>query len=314
MRLSDVTARECEQLLEIRPMVTPNAFEQNYVPKGAKYTATRNASRKRLLEVASALTGEHFTNDTMLIATSGRCEMRNKGIDLYLDAMNVLRHMPENTINRKVVAFILVPGWVNEARHDLKDAVNKGLAVGLFNPIITHTINNEDSDAIYGKMNYLGFRNQAGDDVTVIYVPSYLNGNDGIFNMTYYDLLTGFDLSVFPSYYEPWGYTPLESVAMGVPTITTNLAGFGQWVEKNLGNNELKTGVKVIHRSDSNYDEALKQIVDAIIAIDAMSDRDHQKLRRAAKNTSKLATWEHFIPHYFHAYEIALEKSLTRTK
>lgn len=312
--VSDVTARECEQLLEIRPMVTPNAFEQNYVPKGAKYTATRNASRKRLLEVASALTGEHFTNDAMLIATSGRCEMRNKGIDLYLDAMNVLRHMPENTLNRKVVAFILVPGWVNEARHDLKDAVNKGLAVGLFNPIITHTIHNEDSDAIYGKMNYLGFRNQAGEEVTVIYVPSYLNGDDGIFNMTYYDLLTGFDLSVFPSYYEPWGYTPLESVAMGVPTITTNLAGFGQWVEKNLGNNELKTGVKVIHRNDSNYDEALKQIVDTIIAIDAMSDRNHQKLRRAAKSTSKLATWEHFMPHYLHAYEIALEKALSRIK
>ena len=85
-------------------------------------------------------------------------------------------------------------------------------------------------------------------------------------------------------------------------------------VEKNLGNNELKTGVKVIHRNDSNYDEALKQIVDTIIAIDAMSDRDHQKLRRAAKSTSKLATWEHFMPHYLHAYEIALEKALSRIK
>ena len=311
--VSDVTARECEQLLERRPVVTPNAFEQNYVPKGAKYTSARRAARKRLLDVASALTGEKLATDTMLVVTSGRCEMRNKGIDLYLDTMNVLRHMPEHTLGRKVVAYVLVPGWTQDARHDLKDALNRELAVGLFNPIITHTVHNEDSDAIYGKMNYLGFRNQVEDEVMVIYVPSYLNGDDGIFDMTYYDLLTGFDLSIFPSYYEPWGYTPLESVAMGVPTITTNLAGFGQWVEKELGNNELKTGVKVIHRSDSNYDEALAQIVESVLKANAMTPRDHDKLRRAAKLTSKQATWENFMTHYTAAYKTALAKAEERT-
>ena len=311
--VSDVTARECEQLLERRPVVTPNAFEQNYVPKGAKYTSARRAARKRLLDVASALTGEKLATDTMLVVTSGRCEMRNKGIDLYLDTMNVLRHMPEHTLGRKIVAYVLVPGWTQDARHDLKDALNRELAVGLFNPIITHTVHNEDSDAIYGKMNYLGFRNQVEDEVIVIYVPSYLNGDDGIFDMTYYDLLTGFDLSIFPSYYEPWGYTPLESVAMGVPTITTNLAGFGQWVEKELGNNELKTGVKVIHRTDSNYDEALAQIVESVIKANAMTPRDHDKLRRAAKLTSKQATWENFMTHYTAAYKTALAKAEERT-
>lgn len=311
--VSDVTARECEQLLERRPMVTPNAFEQNFVPKGAKYTAARRVARKRLLDVASALTGETLPADTMLVATSGRCEMRNKGIDMYLDTMNVLRHLPEHTLSRKIVAFVLVPGWTQEARHDLKDALNRGLAVGLFNPVITHTVHNEDSDAIYGKMNYLGFRNQEGEDVNVIYVPSYLNGDDGIFNMTYYDLLTGFDLSIFPSYYEPWGYTPLESIAMGVPTITTNLAGFGQWVEKEQGSNEFKTGVKVIHRTDSNYDEALAQIVESVLKVNVMNTREHDKLRRAAKQTSKQATWENFMTHYLTAYKTALAKVDERT-
>ena len=310
--VSNVTARECEQLLERRPFVTPNAFEQNYVPKGVKYTAARGAARKRLLAVASALIGEELGDETMLVVNSGRCEMRNKGIDLYLDTMNVLRHMPEATLSRKIVAFVLVPGWTQEARHDLKDALARQKAVGLFNPIITHSIYNEDSDAIYGKMNYLGFRNQAGEDVFVIYAPSYLNGDDGIFDMCYYDLLTGFDLSIFPSYYEPWGYTPLESVAMGVPTITTNLAGFGQWVEKELGNNEKKTGVKVIHRNDSNYDEALEQIVDATVAINNMTNREHDSLRRAAKATSKQATWDHFMEYYTKAYATALAKAEER--
>lgn len=311
--VSDVTARECEQLLERRPVVTPNAFEQNYVPKGAKYTATRKAARQRLLDVARALSGDELDDKTLLIATSGRCEMRNKGLDLYLDTMNVLRHSEEGTLGRKIVAFVLVPGWTDEARHDLKDAVKRQKAVGLFNPIITHTIHNEDGDAIYGKMNYLGFRNQASDEVKVIYVPSYLNGDDGIFDMSYYDLLTGFDLSIFPSYYEPWGYTPLESVAMGVPAITTNLAGFGQWVEKECGNNELKTGVKVIHRTDSNYDEALAEIVKSVTEMSKMTVKQRDKLRSAARATSKQAIWEHFMKYYTAAYDSALKNVKDRT-
>ena len=310
--VSDVTARECEQLLERRPVVTPNAFEQNYVPKGAKYTAIRKAARQRLLDVASALSGEELGNDCLLVATSGRCEMRNKGIDLFLDTMNVLRHREDGVLGRKVIAFVLVPGWTDEARHDLKDALNRKKAVGLFNPIITHTIHNEVGDAIYGKMNYLGFRNQPDDDVMVFYVPSYLNGDDGIFNMPYYDLLTGFDLSIFPSYYEPWGYTPLESVAMGVPTITTNLAGFGQWVEKECGNNPAKTGVKVIHRTDSNYDEALAEIVENVVEMSNMTVKQRDKLRSAARATSKQATWEHFMKHYKTAYTTALAQSQER--
>ena len=310
--VSDVTARECEQLLERRPCVTPNAFEQRYVPKGAKLTESRSMARKKLLAVAGALCGEEFPSDTMLVATSGRCEMRNKGIDLYLDTMNVLRGISDIKLARKIVACVLVPGWTQEARHDLQDALDSGKATGLFNPIITHSIYNEDSDAIYGKMNYLGFRNEPTCDVKVIYVPCYLNGDDGIFNMPYYELLTGFDLTIFPSYYEPWGYTPLESVAMGVPTITTNLAGFGQWVESELGCDERKTGVKVIHRTDSNYDEALAQIVDSVIKVNLMPQRDHDKLRRMARATSKCATWQHFMVHYDKAYETALAKAHER--
>lgn len=310
--VSDVTARECEQLLERRPLVTPNAFEQNYVPKGAKYLATRETARKRLLAVASALSGDNLGDNTLLVATSGRCEMRNKGIDLFLDTMNVLRNQESQPFKRKIVAFILVPGWTKDARYDLIDALKRQMAVGLFNPIITHTIHNEDSDAIYSKMNYLGFRNSINDNVKVIYVPSYLNGDDGIFDMTYYDLLTGFDVSIFPSYYEPWGYTPLESVAMGVPTITTNLAGFGQWVEKELSDDVKKTGVKVIHRTDSNYDEALAEIVDSVITIDSMTVKAYDKLLRASRATSKQATWDNFMNNYISAYEIALDKAQSR--
>lgn len=313
--VSDVTARECEQLLERKPFVTPNGFELNFVPKGAQYTDKRNAARTRLLQVASALIGEDFDSDTFLIATSGRCEFRNKGLDVCIDALNVVRYELNklHDSQRKVVAFITVPGWTDAPRTDLMDAIANNNKHGkLFDPIITHSIHNFESDNIYGKLNYLGLRNEAYDKVKVIYVPSYLNGNDGIFNMNYYDLLIGFDLTVFPSYYEPWGYTPLESIAFAVPSITTNLAGFGQFVASLHEPNPQKVGVEVLTRTDSNYSQTVMDVAQAIINVFALKPADWSKMSKAAQKTAKLALWSNFIKYYHIAYAHALEEAQKR--
>lgn len=312
--VSEVTARECEQLLERRPMVTPNAFEPNFVPRGVKAAKGRQAARERLLQVSRSLIGEEFGDDTLLIATSGRCEYRNKGIDLYLDAVNQLRGQLNKLQNlkRKVVAFLLVPAWTDAPRTDLAQAMAQGKTYHLFNPIITHTIHNFDDDIIYGRMNQLGMHNDWSDNVKVIYVPCYLNGNDGIFNMPYYDLLIGFDLTVFPSYYEPWGYTPLESIAFGVPTITSDLAGFGQWVQGTFGNDFGKTGVDVIHRTDSNYGEAVDNVARGIGNVYMMTEAAVRRCKKAAQATSKMATWDNFISYYDVAYAQALKNAEIR--
>ena len=313
--VSDVTARECEQLLERKPFVTPNGFELNFVPKGAQYAEKRNAARRQLLKVASALTGEEYDSDTFLIATSGRCEFRNKGLDVCIDALNVARYELNKMIEsqRKVVAFITVPGWTDSPRTDLMEAVaNSDTHSKLFDPIITHTIHNFESDSIYGKLNYLGLRNEGYDKVKVIYVPSYLNGNDGIFNMSYYDLLIGLDLTIFPSYYEPWGYTPLESIAFAVPTITTDLSGFGQFIANNEDFHRKKMGVEVIHRTDSNYSQTVMNVAQSIIDVFALKPTEWSKLSRSAQKTSKLALWSNFIKHYDVAYAHALEEAKKR--
>lgn len=315
--VSDVTARECHQLLERRPLVTPNAFEQHYVPKGAKFTSHRSAARKRMLQVAGALTGQEYPDDTMIIATSGRLEMRNKGIDVYLDALSALRCSLDNLtgVKRKVVAFVLVPAWMKSARTDLAEAMaGGGSHYRLFDPVITHNLYNPDSDPVYTRINAMGIHNEVNDKVTVIDVPSYLNGDDGIFNMTYYDLLAGLDAAVFPSYYEPWGYTPLESAAFGVPTITTDLAGFGQWVLDRFGDDSDKSGVKVIHRNDSNYNETVQAIVMSLINLYVMNDKQMRAVRRGARATSKEASWENFIGFYDKAYEHALDQAQQRKK
>ena len=308
--VSEVTARECEQLLERRPLVTPNAFEQNYVPKGAKFTSTRAAARKRMLQVAGALTGQVFPEDTMIIATSGRLEMRNKGIDVYLDALSSLRDALERvtSLSRKVVAFVLVPAWMKSPRVDLVDNMASRKPHRLFNPVITHNLYNPDSDPVYSRINALGFHNEPQDMVTVIDVPSYLNGNDGIFDMTYYDLLAGLDAAVFPSYYEPWGYTPLESAAFGLPTVTTDLAGFGQWVLDNFGDDSDLSGIKVVHRTDSNYDDTVQTVVSGLINLYVMEPKMMQSVRNGSRTTSKAASWDNFIKYYDEAYTAALKQ------
>ncbi|MCF0181263.1 MAG: glycogen/starch synthase [Muribaculaceae bacterium] len=310
--VSEVTARECAQLLERKPIVTPNAFEQNFVPKGKKLVEARAAARARMFQVATALTGEAFDENTMIIATSGRCEFRNKGIDAYLDAMNVLREQLGDNPERKVIAFVLVPAWVKAPRLDLQEAMESEERPGLYSPFITHSLHNHGGDSIENKALELGFWGYAGAAVRVIYVPSYLKGDDGIFNMSYYDLLPGLDLTVFASYYEPWGYTPLESVAFAVPTITTDLAGFGQWILDTYGNDASKCGARVIHRDDSNYDETVYAIANSVEHFYNLEHKDVESIKKAAQKTAQDASWRNFIKYYGLAYEEAITESKKR--
>ena len=115
---------------------------------------------------------------------------------------------------------------------------------------------------------------------------------------------------MFASYYEPWGYTPLESIAFGVPTVTTDLAGFGQWIKDNFENESC--GVSVIHRTDSNYSELVMTMADKVKAFYSMSDDEVAKLRAAASKTSKCASWENFIKYYQDVYSIAIKNSKSR--
>lgn len=305
--VSEITARECEQLLEIKPLVTPNGFELSIVPEKQQYAAKRKKARAKLLEVAKALTGKQFDDDTFMYVTAGRNEFRNKGLDMFIDSANVLRH---SSATESAIAFILVPAWENGPREDLgKRLSDKSETEALEDCIITHKLHDYASDAIYNKLEYLGIHNAEFDKVNVIYVPCYLNGNDGIFNMAYYDLLPGFDAAVFASYYEPWGYTPHEGIAFGVPTITTDLAGFGQWILSTFGGGFGKCGTVVVHRSDSNYSVAVNEIASNLRELMDDTDAKRKKVRAAATKASQKTSWNEFISYYDLAYAKALENN-----
>lgn len=313
--VSDVTARECAQLLEIKAHVTPNGFEKDFVPSTAKAMAeARQASRKALLKLASTLTGRQLPEDSFLVATSGRLEYRNKGIDVFLNACEGLRNTLTEA-DRTMVCFVMVPGWASGVRHDLAESLKlRKHTQALPDPVITHHLNNYDSDPIISNIHRLGFRNEPTDKLLMIYVPCYLDGTDGLFGgLTYYDLLPGLDATVFPSYYEPWGYTPLESVAFAVPTITTGLSGFGQWVNNTFGENKfMNCGVHVNERNDSNFAQLSDNISRQLLELSRLDEKTAASLRKTAEKTADLAAWKHFIIYYQEAYTAALASAKNR--
>lgn len=308
--VSEVTARECEQLLQIRPqVVTPNGFEPDFVPKTVKYNRLRKDGRDKLLTVAKAVTGHQYGPDTFIIATSGRHEYRNKGLDMYLDVLAGLEQ--ELPADQEALAFVLVPGWVKEPSGDVVTNLYFDGAVKTQPDYLTHRLNNEGEDEVCRRIEQLQAEGKL-KKLRVIYVPSYLDGHDGVVDITYYDLLPALDLTMFPSYYEPWGYTPLESVAFGVPTITDDKAGFGQWVLDNFQNGLMKSGVYVVDRTDSNYAQAAALIRMAALEYITEDVSLRLKARNLAFLTAAKADWKFFILNYDKAFEIALSRNVRR--
>ena len=313
--VSEITDKECVQLLD-KPadVVLTNGFENDFVPVGSRFTSMRKKARAKMLEVANALMGTKLDDSTLIVSTGGRYEFKNKGIDLMVEALNRLRF--NENLDRNVLAFIMVPAYMKEARFDLQMRLcgERPISEACTNPRVTHELHEPDSDKILCQMNWLDMQNRPEDKVKVIFVPCYLDGNDGIFNMSYYDLLIGNDLCIYPSYYEPWGYTPLESAAFHVPCITTDLAGFGLWVNELKGDrySEIADGVKVMHRTDYNFSEVADVAAETILEYSKMSDAEVKSARRKAGVIAEKALWKHFIVNYYDAYDIAIRNAEAR--
>ncbi len=328
--VSEVTARECEELLDKRvDVVLPNGFEMDFVPKGVSFVNRRRKARQRIFEVASALMGTHFDADTMIVGTSGRYEWKNKGIDVFTEAL--CRTLHNSSLSRQVLALIEVPAWQSGPREDLQERLKamekqptsltrEGLSNRLPNPFVTHKLYEPGCDMVTQMLYRHGVSNRESARVKIMFVPCYLDGADGIFNMPYYDLLLGLDLTVYPSYYEPWGYTPLESLAFRVPCITTTLAGFGMWAneQKAAQNKDAdecfldEDGVEVVQRSDYNYDEVAERISNEIIGFANLDSKAVEQARKAARQLAEKAQWRYFIDYYYEAYDIALRNARER--
>lgn len=306
--VSDITAVECDKLLERKvDVVTPNGFEPDFVPKTGNYKLKREDARQTLASVVEKLTGCRPKENAFFVGTAGRYEYKNKGIDLFIDSLNRMRL--EVGLKKEVYAFIMVPAHVYAVRKDLLDrwvGIDKK-TTPLDEPFITHWLHNMEQDSICNQLKWLNINNDKENKVKVVFIPIYLHGSDSIFGESYYDLLVGMDATVFPSYYEPWGYTPLESIAFSIPTITTSLSGFGVWANKKTDSTSIESGVAVIPRTDYNQKEVAIAIQKELTKLVNLDVKGTNAIRKNALSLAAEADWTHFIKFYYEAYHIALK-------
>jgi len=307
--VSEITAQECAAFLgKNTDLITPNGFEDSLIPNEPEFSRKRQQARKILLSVASALVSEKLPDDTFIISTSGRYEFHNKGFDLFIDSLAELRN---KNIDRPIVAFLLIPANHYGARRDLVSAIEDPSVIPEGSKILTHHLHDEEYDQILNKTKYHGFANSKDEKVKIIFVPAKLKGYDGVFNLSYYDLFIGCDQTVYPSYYEPWGYSTLESLAFSVPTITTTLSGIGRWLKDECKN--VCKGISIIERTDNNHLEAIKQLAESIYAVYSSNENERNAIRYGASELSKTALWRSLIINYKQAYSIALKKVMLRS-
>ncbi|HEN20813.1 MAG TPA: glycosyltransferase, partial [Desulfobacteraceae bacterium] len=308
--VSEITSKECTAFLgKDVDIVTPNGFEDTFVPGKDEFESRRTEAREILIRVAQMVTGREIKDDALLVVTSGRYEYHNKGIDVFIDSLAEVDRSIDN--KRDIVAYVMVPAYHKGPRKDIADYLS-GLSSDLPSGenILSHGLHDRDNDPVINALKINNLNNGKDNKVLTVFVPSYLNGNDGVFNKSYYDLLIGFDITVFPSYYEPWGYTPLESLMFSIPTVTTTLAGFGLWVQNHYPGHG--NGICVVERDDTNRDHTTKEIASYIKRIYEL-DEDHiGEAREEAFKISRIANWDKLVKYYFEAYKIALDKSRSR--
>ena len=307
--VSEITSKECEYFLgKAVDTVTPNGFEDSFVPPVEIFETKRREARVKLLKVAEAILGYKPSPDCALIAISGRYEFRNKGIDVFIDVLGELKR--KDKLAKECVAFILIPAYHKGPRQDVAEFLYDSGPMPTGDKYLTHNLHYPSADPVIQRIISNGLSNENESAVKVIFVPSYLNGDDGIFSMSYYDLLIGFDLTVFPSYYEPWGYTPLESLMFSIPTVTTSLSGFGLWVKNYFV--EPGNGIKIIERTDDNEADVVNSIYEFILKFIGLSDVEIREAKDKAHAISRIAMWDNLVAHYFDAYSIALTNSSIR--
>jgi phosphorylase/glycogen(starch) synthase len=307
--VSEITSRECSHFLgKDVDVVTPNGFEDSFVPSSDRFDECRQKARSKLKTVAEAVLGYSLADDCIFIVNSGRYEFRNKGIDLFIDSLGELNK--NESLEKECVAFILIPAYHKGPRQDISDILYNGGPENGGDRYLTHNLHYPETDLILNRIAVNSLYNRIKSKAKVIFVPSYLNGNDGIFNIPYFDLLIGFDLSVFPSYYEPWGYTPLESLVFSIPTVTTSLSGFGLWV-KNYYPDHGK-GITIVDRDDSNEREVIAEITKKIADFIELDPAGVEETRIKAHDVSRIAEWRTLVSHYYKAYDEALLNSADR--
>jgi glycogen(starch) synthase len=171
--------------------------------------------------------------------------------------------------------------------------------------VVTHILKQEDD--IIRNLHRTQLLNHAEDKVKVVYHPDFIVSTNPLFGLDYGQFVRGCHLGVFPSYYEPWGYTPLECMARGVPTVTSDLSGFGDYMMQIMRDYE-QWGVSVVNRKTQNYQESAEQLANLLFKFVQQSQRDRIMQRNRVESIADTFDWSNLRGYYDTAHELAVMK------
>ena len=305
--VSGLTARESNVVLGKYPdKIVWNGLDIEQMRKKVMQSKVRQ-TREKLLQVASQVVGKKIDDNALLWFTSGRYELHNKGYDLLLKSLVQLEDsLAEDA--PPIVMFFLVAINLHSKQDSLlgvssAECPEQTEAIGL----ATHKIYNPDGNSIVKLCNELNLK-KPERKVHVVFSDAYLYGNDGVFDVSYEQILASCDLTIFPSFYEPWGYTPLESIAYSTPTITTDLSGFGCWVSNNI-KQDFSEAVFVLKRKQLDELKIIADLNDYLLkVIKKSSDKEYvASVQEKSLQIAYLADWSLFYQDYLEAYMQAIK-------
>ena len=359
--VSEVTAFESEKLLGRTPeAILPNGLN---IQRFAALHEFQNLHQKYKEKINEFVTGHFFPSytfdldRTLYFFTSGRYEYRNKGIDLFIEALYRLNQRLRTYPDRPtIVAFVITrapnrhinvgvlqsQAMFDDLRNTCADVANQ-MGRTLFRAattgrlptmnellpddtqvrlkramhvwrtprqptIVTHDLVDDAGDATLKHLRHRHLLNAADDPVKVVFHPEFLTSTSPVMNLDYTDFVRGTHLGIFPSYYEPWGYTPMESVALGVPAITTDLSGFGAYVNRHV-ESAPDNGIFVINRRNTSFEASAEELTNILFQFCQFNRRQRIEMRNRVERLSEMFDWSTLIGHYHEAHDLALERT-----
>jgi len=359
--VSEVTAREAEQLLGRRPdVVVPNGLNIPRFAAPHEFQFLHQRFKERINEFVMGHFFPSYTFDldkTLYFFTSGRYEYKNKGIDLYIEALWRLNERLKQERDRPtIVAFIItraatrninvgtlqsqamfdelrntcrdiernmgrrlflaatvgrIPGFNELLPDELQVRLKRAMHVWRSSrqpTIVTHDLADDAGDGVLNHLRHRRLFNGADDPVKVIFHPEFLSSTSPPMNLDYDNFVRGCHMGVFPSYYEPWGYTPMESIALGVPAVTTDLSGFGAYVQRHIPNSE-EQGIYVSKRGGHGFDDTAEDLARHLFDFCRLSRRQRIELRNRVERLGEMFDWSTLVRHYHEAHDLALERT-----
>ena len=170
----------------------------------------------------------------------------------------------------------------------------------------THVLADEEEDEVLRHIRGVGLLNAKHDPVKVVYHPQFINSVNPLWRIEYEQFVRGCHLGIFPSAYEPWGYTPLECVCMGVPAITSDLSGFGRYLADVHPDHD-RHGVTVLGRRDQDFQSSAKELAKRLLAFCRLNRRQRIALRNSVEAHSHSFDWSKLGEAYHRAHRMALE-------